>query len=122
MRNLYAKLIAPKGSIDRPFLLCENDRQITFRSLAAETARIANALISLGVGVGDRVAAQVAKSPEALMLYLSTLRAGAIFLPLNTAYTPKELNYFLGDAEPALMVCDPEDRQEIDELAPANGC
>ena len=64
------------------------------------SGRLANTLLELGVRPGDRVAAQVEKSPEALMLYLGGLRAGAVYLPLNTAYTPAELEYFLGDAEP----------------------
>ena len=55
---------------------------------------------------GDRVAAQVEKSTEALFLYLGCVRAGAVFLPLNTAYTPAEVEYFIGDAEPALVVGD----------------
>jgi malonyl-CoA/methylmalonyl-CoA synthetase len=62
-------------------------------------------LLAAGVASGDRVAAQVEKSPEALALYLATVRAGAVFLPLNTAYTLAELAYFLGDAEPKVVVC-----------------
>jgi hypothetical protein len=73
------------------------------------------ALGELGLKPGDRVAAQVEKSVEALMLYLGAIRAGAIFLPLDTAYTSAELEYFLGDAEPKLLVCDPTRR---DGLAP----
>jgi malonyl-CoA/methylmalonyl-CoA synthetase len=65
----------------------------------------------------DRVAAQVEKSAEALMLYLGTLRAGAIYLPLNTAYTAAEIRYFLGDAEPALFVCRPELRESLAGIA-----
>ena len=72
-----------------------------------ETARVANALVSLGIQPGDRVAAQVDKSVSAIALYLGTIRAGAVFLPLNTAYTATEVEYFIGDAEPALLVCRP---------------
>jgi acyl-coenzyme A synthetase/AMP-(fatty) acid ligase len=56
---------------------------------------------------GDRVAAQTEKSVPALVLYLATVRAGAVYLPLNTAYTLNELDYFISDAEPSLVVCDP---------------
>ena len=69
--------------------------------------RFANALVDLGVEPGDRVAVQVEKSIEAIMLYLGTIRAGAVFLPLNTAYTAAEIEYFVGDAEPRVFVCDP---------------
>ena len=65
---------------------------------------------------GDRVAAQVEKSAEALMLYLGSLRAGAVYLPLNTAYTAGEIRYFLGDAEPTLFVCRPELEGQMAEL------
>ena len=68
------------------------------------SARYASALASLGVAPGDRVAAQVEKSPEALFLYLGCVRAGAVFLPLNPAYTPPEVEYFLADARPKLFV------------------
>lgn len=90
--------------------------RLTYAGMEAMTARYASALIKLDVKPGDRVAAQVEKSPEALMLYLGTLRAGAIFLPLNSAYTSAELEYFLADAEPKILVCDSTRR---DSLVPA---
>ncbi|GBF25175.1 long-chain-fatty-acid--CoA ligase [bacterium MnTg02] len=119
--NVYAKLTQDIGDGNRPFLLCEGGREIAYRAFDEETARFANALIALGVTPGDRVAAQVQKSPEALMLYFATLRVGAAFLPLNTAYTARELRYFLGDAEPVLMVCNPADREGINSLAQETG-
>ncbi len=70
-------------------------------------------LDALGVRPGDRVAVQVEKSPEALMLYLACLRTGAVYLPLNTAYTLAELDYFIGDAEPRLIVCAPGAKEGI---------
>ncbi len=81
----------------------------SYQDMLDASARYANALAGLGVGPGDRVAVQVEKSLDALMLYLGAIRAGAVFLPLNTAYTAAELTYFLGDAEPALLVCRPKD-------------
>ena len=69
-------------------------------------ARQANALRAAGVGPDDRIAAQVAKTPEALALYGAAVALGAVFLPLNTAYTPDEMDYFLGDAAPRVLVCD----------------
>lgn len=67
-------------------------------------AKMGNFLINQGVNPGDRVVAQVEKSPENLCLYLATLRCGAVYVPLNTAYTAAELDYFVGDAEPAVFV------------------
>jgi malonyl-CoA/methylmalonyl-CoA synthetase len=69
--------------------------------------------VALGVRPGDRVAVQVEKTPEAALLYLATLRAGAVYLPLNPAYTLAELDYFIGDAEPALIVCTPAARHGL---------
>lgn len=69
--------------------------------------QIANWLGSLGLPKGARVAAQVEKSPQALFLYLATLRAGLTYLPLNTAYRQSEIEYFLGNAQPSVLVCDP---------------
>ena len=88
-------------------------RQISFQSLHQETGQVASALVALGVRPGDRVAVQVQKSPEAIALYLGVVRAGAIFLPLNTAYLPGELAYFIGNAEPTVFVCDPASEQAL---------
>jgi malonyl-CoA/methylmalonyl-CoA synthetase len=90
---------------------------LSFGELELETARWATALEALNVQPGDRVAVQVEKSVENLILYLATLRIGAVFLPLNTAYTLAELAYFTGDAEPALVVCDPALVGEVETIA-----
>jgi malonyl-CoA/methylmalonyl-CoA synthetase len=82
---------------------------------------IAVVLAGAGVKPGDRVAVQVEKSVEALMLYLACLRAGAVYLPLNTAYTLAELDYFIGDAEPRLVVCSPGAEAGVGEVAAAHG-
>ncbi|MFP5400206.1 MAG: malonate--CoA ligase [Gammaproteobacteria bacterium] len=77
----------------------------TWRDLERGTAMIANLLDSLDLPAGSRIAAQVDKSVEALMLYLAVLRAGHVYLPLNTAYQAGEIEYFVGNAEPAVVVC-----------------
>ncbi|MBK6862729.1 MAG: malonyl-CoA synthase [Ideonella sp.] len=77
----------------------------TWRDLERGTAMIANLLASLDLPAGSRVAAQTDKSVEALMLYLAVLRAGCVYLPLNNAYQAAEIEYFLGNAEPAVFVC-----------------
>ena len=92
--------------------------RISYADLIARTGRMANALVSLGVQPGDRVAVQVEKSVETIILYLATVRAGAVFLPLNTGYTPAEIEYFAGDAAPAIFVCDPA---KAEQLAPVIG-
>src|SRR3954452_19994512 len=70
-------------------------------------ARLANALAALGARRGDRVAVQVEKSPAAVLLYLACVRAGAVLLPMNTAYTDDEVPSLLADADPRLLVQDP---------------
>jgi malonyl-CoA/methylmalonyl-CoA synthetase len=86
---------------DRPAL------HYSWRDLERATAMMANLLASLKLPAGARVAVQVEKSVEAMMLYLATLRAGYVFLPLNTAYQSAEIEYFIGNAEPAVVVCTP---------------
>ena len=78
---------------------------------------LANVLASLGLPAGARVAVQVDKSVEALMLYLAVQRAGLVYLPLNNAYQQAEIEYFIGDAEPAVVVCAPKDFTWISRLA-----
>jgi len=82
-----------------------------YRDLDDASARIAHGLDTLGVTAGDRVLVQVDKSPEAVALYLACLRRGAVYVPINTAYTDPEVHYFLDDAEPSLFVCRPDDEE-----------
>ncbi|MCA6335549.1 MAG: AMP-binding protein [Phenylobacterium sp.] len=79
---------------------------VSYGELEILTARAAAGLRARGVAPGDRVALQVEKSVEAVVIYLATLRIGAVFLPLNAAYTPSEVDYFLKDAEPAIFIQD----------------
>jgi len=101
------------------FLTTPAGQVIRYGELPTLTARLAGALVALGVEQGDRVAVQVEKSPETILLYLACLRMGAVYLPLNTAYTGEEVTYFLGDAEPALFVCRPQDEAEAQTLCAA---
>ena len=121
--NLY-ELFESRFPAERSatFIETEDGRVFSYTSMAYRSARYAQLLIDLGVAPGDRVAAQVEKSPEALCLYLACLRAGAIYLPLNTAYRSAEVAYFLDDAEPAVVVVDPAREAEIAPLAEEAGC
>lgn len=96
-----------RSSPDAPFLTIPGGRQWTFAEIDALSAKFAGALAAAGAAPGDRVAVQVEKSAENVALYLAALRAGLVYLPLNTAYTPSEIAYFISDAEPAVFVCDP---------------
>lgn len=118
--NLYA-LLASRFPADRPraVFVLEDGSQISYGDLETGVGRLAALLVARGVTPGDRVAAQTAKSPEAVMLYLAVLQIGAVFLPLNTAYTAAEIDYFVTDAEPRLFVTDAVAlAREAAELAP----
>lgn len=112
------------GSIaDEAAMAIETDagQRLSYGDLLALSGQMANALVELGLRPGDRLAAQVEKSTEAIILYLATVRAGGVFLPLNTAYTAAEMQYFLTDAEPAIFVCDPARQGELGAAAKAAG-
>jgi malonyl-CoA/methylmalonyl-CoA synthetase len=115
--NLFARLEASIVDGARTAIKAPGRPPLTYADLVALTGRMANVLVGLGVKPGDRVAAHVDKSVEALILYLATVRAGAVYLPLNSAYTLNELGYFIGDAEPALVVCDPASAGAVAGLA-----
>ena len=91
----------------------------TYGALWDGAARIAGALVAMGVEPGDRVAVQVEKSVTAVQLYLGTVMAGAVHLPLNTAYTGAEVGYFLTDAAPRVFVCDLAKRDGLEKTAGA---
>src|SRR2546429_3955750 len=115
--NLFARLF---DSLDDPARLAIetlDGERISYGDLIARAGQTANVLVSSGVKPGDRVAAQTEKSVPGLMLYLAAVRAGAVYLPLNTAYTLNELEYFITDAEPSLVVCDPSKAEGIGAIA-----
>lgn len=91
--------------------------QWSYADLFAASGKLAHALVQQGVRPDDRVVVQIEKSPMGLALYLASLRAGAVFVPLNTAYTVSELSHFISDAEPSLVVCDPTSAGELRSLA-----
>jgi malonyl-CoA/methylmalonyl-CoA synthetase len=105
------------GALDRPFVELPDGTAFTYRDAEARSGRYANLLTAMGVEPGDRIAVQVEKSVEGLFLYLGVLRAGGVYLPLNTAYRSGEVGYFLGDAEPRVFVCDPAREAEAAGLA-----
>ncbi|TYB90166.1 malonyl-CoA synthase [Oceaniovalibus sp. ACAM 378] len=119
---LFDALFAPHSGRDTAFLHDVNGQTTTHGAFLDEAARYANALTALGVKPGDRVAVHIQKSPQALALYAGCVQAGAVFLPLNTAYTPAELEYFVGDSGAALFVCDPAEAEDLTPIAEANGC
>ena len=104
---LFDALFAPLIGQTRPLLHLADVSQISADQFHALTARLFHALAQAGVQPGDRIAVQVTKSPEALALYGATVAKGAIFLPLNTAYTHAEIDYFLVNVTPRLFICAP---------------
>ena len=103
--NLYRRMESVfRAAGDSPALRRPADEDWSYERLLGATERMAGALASLGVGVGDRVLAQVEKTPQAVALYLACLKTGAVYAPINTAYTNAEVAYFLADLEPSLFV------------------
>ncbi|MBK9443477.1 MAG: malonyl-CoA synthase [Comamonadaceae bacterium] len=104
--NLYQALRrAFPADLDATAVETDHGQYYTWRDLERGSAMLANFLLSLNLPVDARIAVQIEKSVEALMLYLATLRAGFVYLPLNTAYQSAEMAYFMGDAEPSVVIC-----------------
>ncbi|WP_457939178.1 malonate--CoA ligase [Mesorhizobium sp. 10J20-29] len=118
---LADKLSSPAARKALFATLPDDGRRYTYGDVEDVSGRFANVLVELGVEPGDRVAVQVPKSIEAIMLYLAVVRAGAVFLPLNTGYTPAEIEYFLGNATPRIFVCDPRKRADYEALTGSLG-
>ncbi|HEX5629171.1 MAG TPA: AMP-binding protein [Usitatibacteraceae bacterium] len=120
--NLYS-LFESRFPADRarPLLILEDGREISYGEAESACARYASFLAGLGLAPGERVAVQVEKSPEALLLYLACLRAGLVYLPLNSAYQQGEVGYFLENAEPGAVVAQPRSMPWLGPLAAARG-
>lgn len=120
--NLYALLDARFVEAgDRTAFRMPDGSRMSYSALRAQVSRFANALKGFGVAPGDRVTVQVEKSLDNVALYLAALKVGAVYQPLNTAYTPAEIDYFVSDAEPSLVVTTSARRASIDEIAAKRG-
>jgi malonyl-CoA/methylmalonyl-CoA synthetase len=116
-QNIYELLIG--GPATERSLACleiPDGQSFTYADVDERSARIANLLASKGIMAGDRVVVQVEKSAQAVFLYLACLRAGAVYLPLNTSYTCEETSHFLADAQPQAVICPPERYEEMLQL------
>ncbi len=121
MGNHLFDAVAASARPEALFIETVEGKHWSYGDMLETSARLAGALRKLGVRPSDRVAVQVEKSPEALMLYLACLRAGAVYLPLNTAYTLAELDYFIVDAEPRLIVVSPRSCDALLSIAERHG-
>ncbi len=114
--HFYDALFGAIPSREKTAIELADGKQISYGGLYYLVETLSGHLVRSGVKPGDRVAAQIEKSWQGLALYLAALRAGAAFLPLNTAYPLPELEYFLGDAEPSFVVCRPEIEKDVRDL------
>jgi malonyl-CoA/methylmalonyl-CoA synthetase len=112
---------AARDQPNRPFIKTPAGRELSYAALLDESARYAAALVGRGVVSGDRVAVQVDKSAEAVVLYVACLRLGAVFVPINVANTPNEVDFFLRDCEPRVAVIRPSDRALLEPSAARAG-
>src|SRR3954447_7764588 len=115
--NLFSRLFDGLDDPSRLAIETLDGQRISYGDLIARSGQMANVLVERGVKPGDRVAAQTEKSVSGLVLYLAAMRTGAVYLPLNTAYTLNELDYFITDAEPSLVVCAPSKAEGIGAIA-----
>ncbi len=119
--HLYDTLAAPHAGNTAGFLLREGAPDLSFDGFLAMAARLAHVLTEHGLAPGDRVVVQAPKTVEMVALYIAVIQAGGVFLPLNTGYTRDEMAYFIGDAAPKVIVCDPAAAEGLAPLADTAG-
>jgi len=114
--TLYDALIAPHANNDATFLTLDDGTQVSYANFVSRVAQLAHVLTDAGVKPGDRVVVQAPKLMDTIALYGAAVQSGAVYLPLNTAYTQSELRYFIEDSTPALVVCDRRNEAEISAI------
>ncbi|MGI9400683.1 MAG: malonate--CoA ligase [Rhizobiaceae bacterium] len=119
--TLYDALYLPHEGSDKIFLTNGPELELTYAHFLAIAGRYSNVFRNIGIGVGDRVVLQAAKSPQALAIYAACAKSGAVFLPLNTAYTASEVEYFVRDSEAGLLICDPGSAAELSPITESTG-
>lgn len=115
--HLYDSLFAPHADNQAVFLKRDEAPDLSYAEFVRKTAQMAQVLVSHGVEPGDRIVVQAPKTVEMVMLYAATIQAGAVFLPLNSAYKQDEVAYFVGDATPRLIVCDGGKAEDLSGIA-----
>jgi malonyl-CoA/methylmalonyl-CoA synthetase len=118
---LYDALFGLHSGKDTPFLHLADGGVVTHAAFLRQVAQFAYAMAALGLAPGDRVAVQIAKSPEALAVYGACVQSGLVFLPLNTAYTPDEVSYFVTDSGAKLFLCEGSRAAGLTPMAEAAG-
>lgn len=113
---LYDALIARHANNTAIFLTLDDGSDISYKDFATRVAQLAHVLAEAGVTPGDRVVVQAPKLFDTIALYGAAVQAGAVYLPLNTAYTQSELSYFIEDAAPALVICDARNESDIAQI------
>ncbi|MCP4182389.1 MAG: malonyl-CoA synthase [Hyphomicrobiales bacterium] len=119
--NLFSRIADNISNQQAPFVFGQHGGVYSYADMLERSAQYSNVLTNLGLGPGDRLAVQVEKSIDALFLYLGCIRAGGVYLPLNTGYRDKEVEYFIGDANPVIFVCSQTRRPALEEIAKTNG-
>ena len=119
---LYDALFGPHQQNQARYIGASADNGLSYQQFLQMASKFAGALVASGLQPGDRVAVQVNKSIEALALYTGCVQCGCVFLPLNTAYTAREVSYFVGDAEPGLLVCDASAEASLQEALASAAC
>lgn len=115
--TLYDALIAPQAGNGSDFLQCDDGTSVTYEGFVKRAAQLAHVLRDAGVASGDRIVVQAPKTRDTVALYAAAVQAGAVYLPLNTAYTLEEVRYFCRDATPTAIVCDTGDAATLSGLA-----
>lgn len=114
--TLYDALIAPHANNDQPFLACDDGTTVTYAEFVRRVAQLAHVLMGAGVMPGDRIVVQAPKMADTIALYGAAVQVGAVYLPLNTAYTKAELSYFIEDAAPRAIICDRKDHAAMAKI------
>lgn len=114
--HLYDAIFEPHAVSSTAFLHLPEGTILSHQDFAGTVANLVAALAAIGVKAGDRVAAQVEKSPTALALYAACLHVGAVFLPLNTSYTDQEVAFFIQDCGASVLFCDPARATDLESI------
>lgn len=121
--NLFERFLASfPDDPGQTLLTTANGNVYTYGDALDDSGRMARCLSDLGLKRGDRVTVQAKKSPEVLWLYLACLRGGFVFHPLDMSYQLDELVFFVNNAKPAVVVCDPDKQQLFHELVQNGAC
>ena len=114
--NMRAMWEATAINGDKDYLVYEDERY-SYAEIHSQVRKLAQYLVSQGIGRHSRVALSMRNYPEWVVGYWATVSIGAAVVGMNAWWTPSEMEYALNDSQPGVLIVDDERLERLSQIA-----